>query len=156
MWMKIKYIVINVGAIALFALGWLLLDLSVGSNDRYINGLQTDIEKFIMISPFVYYAIIAIVDVAINEKVTQFGRHSRKMFFFIGGVIFLVGIVTSLIWLISGTTDSVSGTWMDFGYDYRGNFIFYAFYSILVLGIGLAVNLYIALISRISLKLITL
>jgi|GEM_PF-6836337 len=151
--MKIKYVIINIVAIGLFLLGWFLVDLSIGSNNDFINGLQTPISNITTVLPFILYAIMTIIDINVNKKATKFGSYSRNTFFSISGIILTIGIVTTVIWFITGTTRCASGTWISWTYDYRDNLLIYVFFSVITFAIGLATNLYIWIISMIMLKI---
>ena len=150
---KLKYVIINVIAIGIFLLGLLLVDLSVGSDDRSINSLQTVIAGATIASPFVFYLIMAVIDANSNNKITKFGRHSRNTFFAIAAIIVAVGIITAIAWFANGTTGSASSAWISWSYDYRGVLFATVFLAVIASMIGLAVNLYVWLISTILLKI---
>lgn len=150
---KLKYISINIGVIVFVILGMLLEDFSIGSSNQVINGLQTLIADITMIFPFIFYAIITTIDINTNKEITKFGRYSRNTYFSIASMVIIIGVGKAIIWFVNGTTGSSSGTWISWTYDYRGVLMLTICISVFIFIIGLAINLYIWLISNILLKI---
>lgn len=150
---NVKYIIINIiGNLLYFGL-LALHDFSIGSNDPHINGLQTGLANIIFITPFAFYAIITIFDVPNSKQTSQFGRYTRNYYFILSGIILIIGIITTIYWLITGKTGVASSSWLSWDYNYVGNFIAYLLFTVLTLLIGIIANIYIWLISYMSLKI---
>lgn len=149
----VKYIIINIiGALVYYGL-FVLIDFCVGSNDPYINGLQTPLGDITYIFPFAYYAIIAIIDANTSKEISHFGRDTRIFYFVISGIVLIIGIITTIYWFVTGKTDFASTYLISWKYNYVWNFIFYLFPSMLIFIIGITANVYIWLFSYVFLKI---
>lgn len=141
----VKYFIINIIPILVFFGIWGLL--------YYFIENSTLLEAVFYVFPFVYYAIVAIIDVNKNKEISQFGRDTRIFYFIISAIVIIIGIITTIYWFVTGKTDFASTSWISWEYNYVWNFIFYLLPSILILIIGLSANVYIWLISYVFLKI---
>jgi hypothetical protein len=141
----VKYIIINIIPILVFLGIWGLL--------YYFIENSTLLEAVFYVFPFVYYAIVAIIDTYTSKEISHFGRDTRNFYFIISAIVLIIGIITTIYWFVTGKTDFASTYFISWDYNYVWNFIFYLLPSILILIIGLSANVYIWLISYVFLKI---
>lgn len=142
---KIKYICVNLIGVLLF-FGLLFLHDSLV---EYNNIL----EKIVLMFPFAFYLMAAIIDVMIYKQKTKFAVSARNFYFVVSGIVIIAGIITTIYWAITGKTGTISGTWISWTYNYIGNFLLYLLATAFCCVIGILAFLYVRLISYIALKL---